>query len=65
MVERFDDCVSGDFEPAAQIIPERDAQFVARLGKTEKSIAAVSANVAACARTDLASRDDCPAILPM
>ena len=65
MVEWFDDCVPGDFEPATQIIPERDAQFVTRLGKTEKSIAAVPATVAACAAADLASCDDCPFILPM
>src|SRR5665213_3340514 len=57
MVERFDDRVPGDFEPAAQIIPDRDAQFVTRLEETEESIAAVAADVAPCAGADLAPCD--------
>ena len=46
MVERFNDRVPHDFEPAAQIIPERDAQFVTRLGETEESITTIPADVA-------------------
>src|SRR3984957_21219912 len=41
MVERIDDRVPGDFEPAAQIIPDRDAELVTRLGETEKSVTAI------------------------
>jgi len=36
MVERFDVCVACDLESAAQILPDRDAEFVAGLGETEK-----------------------------
>ena len=56
MVERFDKCVARDLEPAAQILPDRDAEFVAGLGETEKSVAAVAADVAACPGTAQASR---------
>ena len=35
VIERFDDRVPDDFEPAAQIIPDRDAKFVAGLGEAE------------------------------
>ena len=38
MVERCNDQVPHDFEPAAQIIPNRDAQFVTRLRETEESV---------------------------
>src|SRR5450755_3654649 len=57
MVEWFDDRVPGDFEPAAQIIPDLDAELVAGLDETEESIAAVPADVGPCASADLAPRD--------
>src|SRR3954454_20718641 len=44
-------------EPAAQVIPERDALLGTGLGQTEKSIAAVAADLAAGAGTDLAAGD--------
>ena len=53
MVEWFDDRLPGEPEPAAQIIPERDAQFVTRLEETEESIAAVPADVAPRPGADL------------
>ena len=66
MVQGFDDRVPDNFEPAAQIIPERDAQFVARLGKTEECIAAVPADVAPRAGADRAPCDTAvPVILPL
>jgi hypothetical protein len=43
MVERFNDRCPHYFEPAAQIIPDRDAQFVTGLGEAEERIAAVPA----------------------
>jgi hypothetical protein len=46
MVERLNDRVARHLDPAAQIIPERDAELVAGLDETEESIAAISANVA-------------------
>ncbi len=49
--------VPHDFEPAAQIIPDRDAQFVTRLRETEESVAAVPPDVAPCSRADLAPCD--------
>ena len=57
MVERCNDRVPHDIEPAAQIIPDRDAQFVTRLGETEESVAAVPSDSAPCSRADLAPRD--------
>ena len=54
---RFDDHVSHHLEPAAQIIPDRDAEFVTRFGETEESVTAVSSDVAPCSRADLAPRD--------
>jgi hypothetical protein len=40
MVERLDHDVPRHLEPAAQIIPERDAKLVAGLGQSQKRIAA-------------------------
>src|SRR5690349_10593614 len=57
MVERFDECVSRDLESAAQVVPDRDAEFVAGLGKAQKSIPAVAADIAACPAADFAPRD--------
>src|SRR3954452_6253936 len=44
-------------EPAAQVIPERDALLGTGLGQTEKSIAAIASDLAAGAGTDLAAGD--------
>jgi hypothetical protein len=48
---------SGDAEAAAEIIPKCYAQFGARLGQTEESIATVSSNITAGAATDLSLGD--------
>src|SRR4051812_49933319 len=53
MVERLDECVAGNLESAAQIIPDRDAEFVAGLGEAQESITAVAADIAARPGTDL------------
>ena len=42
-----------DAEPAAEIIPERHAELGAGLGEAEESIAAITAEIAACSGTDL------------
>ena len=44
------------FKSAAQIMPDRDPEFVAGLGEAQKSIAAVSADVAACPGADFNGR---------
>src|SRR3954469_13733483 len=44
-------------ESAAQIVPDRDAEFIASLGEAQKSIAAVTADVAAGPGADLAPGD--------
>src|SRR5271165_294582 len=44
-------------EPAAQIVPDRDAELVAGLGEAEESIPAVAAGIAACPGADLPPRD--------
>src|ERR1700729_1283428 len=54
MVEWFNYRASDDFESAAQVIPERDAEIVTRFGETEKSIATIPSDVAPCSRADLA-----------
>ena len=54
MVERLEECMPGDPESAAQIIPDRDAKLVAGLGQAEESIAAIATDVAACPGADLA-----------
>ena len=56
MVQRFDDRVPGDFKPAAQIIPDRDAELVTGLEETEESVAAVPSDVASRASADLSPR---------
>src|SRR3954453_19585269 len=53
LVERLDECVAHHLEPAAQIIPDRDAEFVAGLGEAQESITAVAADIAARPGTDL------------
>ena len=57
MVERFNDRVPGDFESAAQIIPDRDAELVTRFGETEESITTIPTDVASCPGADLTPRD--------
>ena len=57
MVERCNDRVPRDLEPATQIIPDRDAELVACLDETEESIATIPADVASRPGTDLAPRD--------
>src|SRR3954463_13868065 len=57
VVEWFDECVPRHLEPAAQIVPDRDAEFVAGLGKAQEGIAAVAADIAARPGTDLAPGD--------
>src|SRR5208282_683925 len=57
MVERLNKPVPGHLQPAAKIIPHRDAQLVAGLGETQKRIATIAADIAARPRTDLAPRD--------
>jgi hypothetical protein len=55
--EPFDDGVPRDLEPAAQIIPDRDAKLVAGLGEAQKSIAAIAADIASCSGADLPAYD--------
>ena len=57
MVEWFDDCVPGDLEPAAQIIPDRDAELVAGFAEAEESIAAIPPDVTPRSAADLPPRD--------
>lgn len=57
MVERLNDPVSRHLESAAEIVPDRDTEFVACLGETQESIAAVAADIAARPGADLAPRD--------
>src|SRR3954453_4806192 len=57
LVERLDECVAHHLEPAAQIIPDRDAEFVAGLGEAQESITAVAADIAARPGTDLTAGD--------
>jgi hypothetical protein len=45
MVEWFNDRSPHHLEPAAQIIPDSDTQFVAGLGEAQKSIAAIPADL--------------------
>ncbi len=54
MVRWLNNSVSRHPESAAHIIPDRDAKLVTSFGKAQESIAAVAANVAACAGVDLA-----------
>ena len=53
MVEWCDDCVPGDFQPATQVIPDRDAEFVTRLHKAEECISAIPADLASVLRDNL------------
>ena len=57
MLKRLDDGVSDHPEPAAQIIPNGDAELVTSLGQTEKRITTITADLAACPGADLAPRD--------
>ena len=63
LVERLNERVPGYLEPAAQIVPDRDAELVAGLDETEESIAAVPPDVAPCAGADLAPCDLTAAVL--
>src|SRR5450631_4276946 len=56
MVECFRYDVACHLEAATQIIPDRDAKFVAGLGQAEECIAAVSANIGPCSAADLQPR---------
>ena len=49
-----DDWLIWDGEPAAEIVPESDAQLGAGLGQTKEGIAAIATNVAAGATADFA-----------
>ena len=55
----------GNAESAAKIVPKRDAQFGAGLGKPEEGIATVSADIATGTAADLSLGHDRPFILPM
>jgi hypothetical protein len=57
VVERLDECVPRHLEPAAQIVPDRDAEFVAGLDQAQKGVAAVAADLAPRPGTDLAPGD--------
>src|SRR3954465_5889959 len=57
LVERLDEYVAHHLEPAAPIIPDRDAEFVAGLGEAQESITAVAADIAARPGTDLTAGD--------
>ncbi len=46
-VERLNHDVPRHLEPAAQIVPDRNAELIASLGETWKRIAAVAAAIAA------------------
>ena len=48
---------AGEAEPAAEIVPEGDAELGAGFGQAEEGIAAVAAGIAAGAATDLALGD--------
>jgi len=63
MVEWFDDRMPGDLEPAAQIISDRDAQFVTGFREAEESIAAIATDVASRADADLPPRDVAPDVV--
>jgi hypothetical protein len=46
VIERPNEDVADHLEPAAQVVPERDAELVAGLGKTQQRITAIAANIA-------------------
>jgi hypothetical protein len=48
MIEWLNEDVSRHPEPAAQIVPERDAELVAGLGEIQKRVAAIATDIAAC-----------------
>src|ERR1700679_2543588 len=51
------DGLSPHAEPAAQIVPERDAVLGAGLGKSQEGIAAIAAEIAAGSSADLTAGD--------
>src|SRR5258708_34513789 len=57
MVERLDDGVYRHPEPASEVVPDRDAEFVTGLAETEECIAAIAADLAAYPGAHLAPRD--------
>ena len=57
MVERFNDRVPRLLEPAAQIVPDRDAEFVAGPDETEEGVATIPADAASRPGADLAPCD--------
>jgi hypothetical protein len=65
MVERLNDPVSRHLEPAAQIIPDREAELVAGLGKPQKRIPTIAANIAACFGAHFAPSDVAPDVIPV
>ena len=44
-------------EPVAEVVPDRDAEFVTGFDEPQESIAAITAGIASCPGADLASRD--------
>ena len=63
VVEWFDDRMPGNLEPATQIIPDRDAQFVTGFRETEESIAAIPTDITPRPGTDLPPRDVGPDVV--
>src|SRR3954453_964613 len=51
----WNEALTGDTEPAAQIIPETHAELGAGLGKTQESIAAIAAKIATRSGADFAA----------
>ena len=57
MVERFNDRGPHHLEPAAQIIPDRDAQFVTRLGEAQEPIMGLPAGLTSGSGADFPPYD--------
>lgn len=57
MVKRPDECLPGDPEPAAQIIPDRDAELVTGLCEALKGVSAITTEVAPCPSADFPPGD--------
>ena len=57
VLKRLNNGVSGDAQPAAEVIPDGDAAFIAGLHDPEESIPAVTPGFAACPGTGFASCD--------
>ncbi len=57
MAERLDDRMPRHLESASQIIPDRDSEFGAGFGETQKCIPAITAAFTHRSRADLPPRD--------